>query len=749
MKSKENQTVRVKLSAVFLYGFLALWGSTVHPSERQTAAQPPSPAWTRDNGTPHGATSSTQPSIARTDELVDYDRPIGPTPFGTHIPSPSRRDCRQQSHAARLLPEVTRICPGFGVPEESPCGVLADDSRAAVGHVGGADVQSAAYTQTNAPQHRHQTHHEHHKYRYRGDRNSVVQYATNQAHAACFDGDPFPSAKKCQVCHPGQFREWSMSPHAYSQLSPVFNAMSNKLITLTNGTLGDFCIRCHTPVGMALDEPINMSNMDRHPTSREGVTCVNCHRINQQWGKGAGRQALISGDLTAPVYGPLGNDILEEVLADPERYGLMTTDPNSQERAKKVHGKPVPFFQQSTSAFCGTCHDVFAPNGFRLEDAFSEFKASPAARKKGQSCQDCHMGIEPGVASGYAFAPAARVGSVYTRPRKRTNHMMIGPDYSIVHPGLFPHNVEALREEHEIYARNDMKGLATMREWLLFDHKGGWGTQKFEDSLPQGSEGEFPETWRDKAKRFRARDILNDQFELLQEANVARHQILSTGYRMGQINLVRADRDGIRFRIRVFNGTDGHGVPVGFDAERLVFLRVTVWDRHGKLVFVSGELDPNGDIRDSHSFYVHNGELPLDRQLFSLQTRFITRNIRGGEREQILNVPYSLDPLPFIRPETRPFTVLGRPVSVRKHKQNLEVHGSRWARYHIQNSQLSHCEPYTAKAQLIAGMVPVNLVHKISSAGFDYYLSARDIADRVVAGHLVLHERTAIFRVHE
>ena len=33
-------------------------------------------------------------------------------------------------------------------------------------------------------------------------------------------------------------------------------------------------MRCHTPVGMNLEEPTFMSNLDRHPTSREGITCV-------------------------------------------------------------------------------------------------------------------------------------------------------------------------------------------------------------------------------------------------------------------------------------------------------------------------------------------------------------------------------------------------------------------------------------------------------------------------------------------
>ena len=567
----------------------------------------------------------------------------------------------------------------------------------------------------------------------------VERFAIDNAHANCFDGTEFPSAAKCQACHPEHYREWSVSPHAYAQMSPVFNAMSSKLIQLTNGTLGDFCIRCHTPVGMALDQPIAISNMDRTPSEREGVTCVVCHRINQNWGKISGRHALVGGGLDKPVYGPIGNDILQQVLADPDQYGVLTSGPKDPTiRSREVHSESIPFFALGTSAVCGSCHDVFAPNGFRLEDAFSEYKTSPAARIKQQSCQDCHMGVTPGVADGYRCAPAAIVGNASTPPRKRTNHMMIGPDYSIIHPGLFPHNPKAVREEYSM-PDDPKQGLATMREWLQFDYKKNWGTEEFERNLKAGYA--FPEAWNDRIKRIKAREILEDQFELLNEASVARHHILSVGYGLGDVVFKGADASGLYFDVNVYNGTDGHGVPTGFDAERLVFLRVTVYDSCGNLVFVSGDLDPNGDVRDSHSVYVHNGKLPVDRQLFSLQTRFLTRNIRGGEREQVLNIPYSLDPLPYIRPATRPYTVLGRPIGARKHKQNIEVGGHRWAKYHIQRSQLTGNGPYVADIQLVAGMVPVNLIHAIQSAGFDYGMSAKEIAKAIVDGHVIVHHR--------
>ena len=195
------------------------------------------------------------------------------------------------------------------------------------------------------------------------------------------------------------------------------------------------------------------------------------------------------------------------------------------------------------------------------------------------------------------------------------------------------------------------------------------------------------------------------------------------------------------------NGTDGHGVPTGFDAERLVFLRTTVTDADGEVVFVSGDLDPNGDVRDSHSLYVHNGELPLDKQLFSLQSRFITRMVRGGEREQVLAVNYSPDPLPFLRPSTSSTILTGRPLGARKHKQNIEPLGKRWARYRVPASALSGDGAYEIRVELIAGMVPVNLIDAIKGVGFDYGMSAREVAERVVDGHQVLWTREAVAQV--
>ena len=343
------------------------------------------------------------------------------------------------------------------------------------------------------------------------------------------------------------------------------------------------------------------------------------------------------------------------------------------------------------------------------------------------------MGKEPGVANGYPEGPAAVVGGKPTANRRITNHMFIGPDYSVVHPGIFPHNTAASE-------------MATIRQWLTFDHEAGWGSDAFEEQV--SDEFTFPEHWRSADDRYDARDIITANQKLLAEADRDRRWVLQAGYQLGDFVVERADsRKGLHFRMEVRNATNGHGVPTGFDAERLVFLRTTVSDADGTVVFRSGDLDPNGDVRDTHSLYVHNGELALDKQLFSLQSRFVTRMVRGGEREQVLAVNYSPDPLPFLRPSTSSTILTGRPRGARKHKQNIEPLGRRWARYEVPAKDLTGKGPYTVRVELVAGMIPVNLIHEIKDVGFDYYMSAAEVARRVVDGHLVLWDRSETIEV--
>jgi len=629
----------------------------------------------------------------------------------------------------------------------------------------------------------------------------------DESHAEIFAENIYPSAVTCADCHPKHYKEWSVSQHAYAQMSPIFMAMQMRINTLTSSTNGDFCIRCHNQVGMNLEESPFISNLDRPASSREGITCSVCHRVSKSYGKISGRLPLVRGPMQSTIFGPSGSKALQEVIEDPENKGYkVTTDPG--ERGLLIHAKTEPFFELTQPGFCGTCHDVTLLNGFRLEEAFSEFKQTAAAAD-GVTCQDCHMGKEPGKVSGYDFGPAAIVNGIETAPRKVTNHFFAGPDYSLIHPAIFPHNPKAAK-------------FADLRQWLQFDWKAGWGEVHFEDAaepavdamyelqdLLEDMEGgelpgrddlseqlaafedlvayynsdeqkgayerfrrridalyrdeatsgdaetvvalkqsfedfikavnlDFPEFWEDPGDREDAREFLEEQFERLDWAKLQREEILRAGYLLGDLSVASASTDGLSFSVDVKNGTNGHGVPTGFDAERLVYLRVTVTDGAGAVVYKSGDTDPNGDLRDNHSLFVQQGLLPIDEDLFNLQSKFIVRMVRGGEREQILAVNTSVDALPFVRPETRATVLFGRPLGARKHKKTIEPLGSRTARYTVDGGKLVSGEKYSIKVELIAQMIPVHLISAIQESGFDYSMSPKELAEGVVGGASVL-----------
>jgi len=546
--------------------------------------------------------------------------------------------------------------------------------------------------------------------------------SANAEHLQLFVENKYPSAATCGVCHPKHYKEWSVSQHAYAQLSPVYLSLNNRINQLSNGSNGDFCLRCHSPVGANLGESPFMSNLDRHPTSREGITCVACHRINQAYNKASGRLALVEGGLTDPIFGPEGNQGVKDVLSKPDKYRVVT---NEKEPGRKIHAKAEVFASIKTPVFCGTCHDVTLFNGFRLEEAYSEYRLSPAAAK-GVTCQDCHMGKTQGVASGYDTGPAAVVGNVPTKDRKLTSHLFAGPDFSVVHPGIFPHNEKAA-------------AFKTMRQWLQFKHKQGWGTDAFEDSVPK--EYKFPKAWESIDDRYEAREILNEQFKLLDFARLKRLEVLRNGFILGDIVTEKADSSGLAFKVQVRNGTDGHNVPTGFTGERLIWLEVTVRDRDGAIVFKSGDRDPNGDLRDGHSSYVHAGKLKRDTQLFSLQSIFVTQNGRGGEIEHVIPIPFPSTALPRVLPSTTSLVFTGEPATERNHKKAIEPNGKRWASYRVARRALTGKGPYEATIRLLAQPVPVNLIIASQKVGFDFGMTPAQLGNELVQGTQELWER--------
>jgi nitrate/TMAO reductase-like tetraheme cytochrome c subunit len=224
------------------------------------------------------------------------------------------------------------------------------------------------------------------------------------------DGTDPRSALGCAQCHPTQFSEWQQSMHRYAAHSPVFDEMTAKAVRDTAGATGTFCTGCHTPLGTMDGEPGNTKAKDRSDISLEGVTCVVCHQT-VDYQQPVGNTHLVL-DLDAPMQGPF--------------------EPVSDAGHASVKGDII-----DTPELCGSCHDVFNFPGLRIEEAYTEYKNSPAA-DMGLRCQDCHMSAEPGVPTAPRMGPAAVVAGIDLPDRELSSHRFVGPDYSLLDSFPYP-----------------------------------------------------------------------------------------------------------------------------------------------------------------------------------------------------------------------------------------------------------------------------------------------------------------------
>ena len=215
-------------------------------------------------------------------------------------------------------------------------------------------------------------------------------------HLKLFSTNSYPSATLCAKCHPAVYEEWRASAHAYASISPMFHKFDQKINDLAGGTVGTFCVRCHASVGTTMGEPREMPLWQRAPVSREGVTCITCHRIREEYSRVNGERRIEPGPIFDPMTGANNQDQLNKVLTDPAKYKVRT---NNTDRGMSIHTGVFQFPALATSEFCVSCHQVAVYPGIKLEVVWDQYRGSPAV-KKGITCQDCHMGKDPGLANG-------------------------------------------------------------------------------------------------------------------------------------------------------------------------------------------------------------------------------------------------------------------------------------------------------------------------------------------------------------
>ena len=680
-----------------------------------------------------------------------------------------------------------------------------------------------------------------------------------------YSEDSYPTAAQCAGCHQQIYNEWASSNHAYASISPMFHKFEQAINDLSAGTIGTFCVRCHQQVGTQRGEERELPLWDRSQVAREGITCVTCHRVREEFTKVNGERTVVPGNIHAPVGGTMRDSVFDQVLERKDELRLATS---AGERGQKIHAGVYKFEQLGKSEFCVSCHQVAVNLGIKLEVVWDQYRDSPA-HAKGETCQDCHMGKVPGVAAGYETAPSAIVNGEEINPgRRHSNHAFYGPGYPIAHPGIFPHNVEAARW--------------SIQEWLKFDYRAGWGSEKFEEAIedfeepfdefntalePLGghpvtldalanieaaaargtsafkrktslkplqdaieaiaeavsnddisgqlnaldeavegleeavassksvtapksyrllveaskkmaqtagqklasseahietattilaafsearSEAErkkalkdlrsvlpklrsslpgadneyvgavtalrasmgvnFPGPWIDAGDREEAWEIVLENRERLEEKRELRKQVMENGSKIDGpffTSNLKTGKD-LAFNYVITNLDDGHNLPSGsLGAQPEIWFNVALIDPDGKNIWESGHVDSNGDFADLHSLDLAAGKIEHDDQLFNLQTKFLTTNVKGTDREMYLPVNFDIDQQPLLRPSNVPSTVLNHAPFVRMEGRSIPPLGNKTAKYKVPGELLRKPGKYRLMARMRSRAEPI------------------------------------------
>jgi Cytochrome c554 and c-prime len=513
----------------------------------------------------------------------------------------------------------------------------------------------------------------------------------------------YPTAAQCGECHKQIYEEWASSNHAYASISPMFHAFEQKFQHLTQGTVGTFCVRCHQQVGTQLGEAREKPLWAMSQISREGVSCITCHRVKEQYGKVNGERRVEPGKIYDPVYGSGDKSVIKDIIADKETY-LVKTDKDG--RGMSIHNGMMTNPQITKSEFCVSCHQVAVNLGIKLEIVWDQYRDSPA-KQAGVTCQDCHMGKVPGKPEGYATGPSAVLGGKEINPgRKHANHRFIGPGYSIAHPGIFPHNPKAQ--------------AFTMKDWLEFDWRAGWGTTEFEDKVAAGKiKVNFPKRWADALDREDARELIKENLAKLDERDKVRKELMENSTKVDGPFIEGDPKVGktLAFSYKIKNLNSGHNLPSGsLGAQPQLWVNVALVDPDGKNIWESGYVDNNGDLADLHSLEVAAGKIKTDQQLVNFQTKFLTTNIKGTDREMYLPVNFDIDPLPHLRPPQVPTTVLNHPPLVRLENHSLTPLGEKQAKYEVPGNLITKPGKYRLAFRMRSRAEPIYFMRFVGAA---------------------------------
>jgi hypothetical protein len=252
-----------------------------------------------------------------------------------------------------------------------------------------------------------------------------VDMSGTQPHEGAILDDPDLS---CASCHGNYDQDnepwytWRGSMMSQAARDPFFYACM-AIAEQDAPSVGDVCIRCHSPGGWQEGRSVDTSGDLLNTKDRHGVHCDYCHR-------------MVDYDYVEGVNPAEDQEVLAGIVPLPLQYanGQFITDPAPLRRGPYADAEASHSFVESpfhrSGDLCGTCHDVSNPafskialgdygpnafdeehsdmdlrNMFPIERTYSEWSRSTYAsagvyapqfagdRPDGivSTCQDCHM----------------------------------------------------------------------------------------------------------------------------------------------------------------------------------------------------------------------------------------------------------------------------------------------------------------------------------------------------------------------
>jgi hypothetical protein len=172
----------------------------------------------------------------------------------------------------------------------------------------------------------------------------------------------------------------------------------------------------------------------------------------------------------------------------------------------------------------------------------------------------------------------------------------------------------------------------------------------------------------------------------------------------------------LAFSYNVKNINTGHNLPSGsLGAQPQLWVNVALVDPDGKNVWESGYVDADGNMADLHSLEVAQNRIAIDQQLVHFQTKFLTTNIKGTDREMYLPVNFDIDQLPQLRAPQIPTTVLNHPPLVRMENHSLTPLGEKTAAYTVPGDLIKKPGKYRLAFRMRSRSEPIYFMRFVRS----------------------------------